>query len=105
MSDPDRLTLTRDTRHSDLVTAVLPAWLWSADGRRILWSNAVGAAMFGATPEALAQRRFDPKSPPAQQVARLAAALPADGTSRLERRSRGAHRHERHVDRGAHRDT
>jgi PAS domain S-box-containing protein len=86
MSDPDRLALTRDPRLADVATAASPAWLWSADGTRVLWSNAVGAAMFGgATPEALAQRRFNSKSPPAQQVARLAAALPADGASRLER--------------------
>ena len=25
-----------------------PAWLWSTDGSRILWANAVGAAIFGA---------------------------------------------------------
>src|SRR5262245_8061326 len=86
MSDPDRLILSRDPRLADVVTAASPAWLWSSDGRRILWSNAVGAAMFGGiTPKELSQRRFDPKSPPAQQVARLAAALPADGALRLER--------------------
>jgi hypothetical protein len=85
MSEPDRLALTRDPRLADVVAAASPAWLWSAAGTHILWSNAVGAAMFGAaTPEALAQRRFDLKSPPAQQVARLAAALPANG-ARLER--------------------
>src|SRR4051794_7957032 len=86
MSESDRLTLPRDPRLADVATAASPVWLWSADGTRILWSNAVGAAMFGAvTPEALSQRRFDPKSPPAQQVARLATALPADGALRLER--------------------
>ena len=32
----------------DHATSALPAWLWSADGSRILWANAVGAAIFGA---------------------------------------------------------
>jgi hypothetical protein len=74
-----------DPRLADLAVAALPAWLWTTDGRQILWANAVGAAMFGAAgPAALAQRRFDARHPAAQQVARLGASLPPQG-ARLER--------------------
>src|SRR6267154_310696 len=37
----------------------LPAWLWSADGTRILWTNLAGAHVFGAVDGAeLAPRNF-----------------------------------------------
>ena len=63
-----------------------PAWLWSADGARILWANPVGAAIFeAASPAAARDLRFDAKHPAAQQIARLAGTLPADGGWRLER--------------------
>jgi len=87
MSDTDHLAFLRDPRLADLGASPLPAWLWASDGSRILWANAVGAAMFGAaTVGALQQRPFEPKKhPAAQQVARLARALPTNGTARLER--------------------
>jgi signal transduction histidine kinase len=73
-------------RLAALATAEWPAWLWSADGSRILWANAVGAAIFGATTlSACANRRFSVTELPAAQVLRLAATLPSGGQERLER--------------------
>ena len=82
--------LPRDPRleiqFADHATSVAPAWLWSADGSRILWANAVGAATFGAVnPSETASRRFDLKHPAAVEIARLAATLPPAGQVRLER--------------------
>src|SRR5215470_7997710 len=87
MSDTDHLAFLRDPRLADLGASPRPAWLWELDATHILWANAVGAAMFGAaTVGALQQRQFEPKKhPAAQQVARLANALPAAGSARLER--------------------
>jgi signal transduction histidine kinase len=80
------LALLRDPRLAALATGIWPAWLWSADASRILWANAVGAALFGAADAiALAPRRFDVKNPAAAQVIRLAATLPSSGPPRLER--------------------
>ena len=68
--------LTRDPRLAPLATDATPAWLWTADGSRILWSNAAGAALFGETlPQALSDRRFDREHLAARDVARLADAL------------------------------
>ena len=54
------LALLRHPRLAALATSAWPAWLWSADGSRILWANAVGAAIFGAAnASACTQRRFD----------------------------------------------
>jgi signal transduction histidine kinase len=76
----------RHPRLASLATAEGPAWLWSADGSRILWANAVGAAIFGAdTSSACASRRFSVAEPAAAQVLRLAATLPSAGQERLER--------------------
>src|SRR5262245_28900121 len=72
-------------RLADLAFAPLPAWVWSQEGGRLLWANAVGAAMFGADSlAALASKQFDPRHPAVQQVARLASALP-EGATRLDR--------------------
>jgi PAS domain S-box-containing protein len=76
----------RDPRLAALATSAWPAWLWSADGTRILWSNAVGAAIFGATHvSAFGQRRFKPSDAAAAQVVRLGATLPSRSQERLER--------------------
>jgi signal transduction histidine kinase len=82
--------LPRDPRleiqFADHATSVAPAWLWSADGSRILWANAVGAATFGAANTSeTSSRRFDLKHPAAVEIARLAATLPPAGQVRLER--------------------
>ena len=76
----------RHPRLASLATAEWRAWLWSADGSHILWANAVGAAIFGATSSsACANRRFSINELPAAQVVRLAATLPSGGQERLER--------------------
>src|SRR5215469_5726597 len=76
----------RHSRIASLATAEWPAWLWSADGSRILWANAVGAAIFGAeTASACTNRRFSATEAPAAQVLRLAVTLPSGGQERLER--------------------
>ena len=64
----------------------LPAWLWSTDGSRILWANAVAAAIFGAADAVeMTQRRFAAKDQAAAEVLRLARTLPSSGQARLER--------------------
>jgi signal transduction histidine kinase len=81
--------LPRDPRLAALVadhaTSAAPAWVWSADGSRILWANAVAAALFGGEPAACGVRRFDSKHPAAAEIIRLATTLPADGQQRLAR--------------------
>ena len=63
-----------------------PAWLWRADGSRMLWANAVAAAVFDcASPAEAAALRFEAKHPAAAQIAKLASTLPQNGTPRLER--------------------
>ena len=76
----------RDPRIAPHALAATPAWLWAADGARILWANAAGAATFGEdSPRALGNRRFDPDHPIAREISRLATALPVAGTMQLAR--------------------
>ena len=71
---------------ADHATSPSPVWLWSADGSHIVWTNAVGAAVFGAADTCeSAERLFEPDHPAAVEIARLAATLPASGQARLER--------------------
>jgi PAS domain S-box-containing protein len=80
------LALLRHPRVAALATSAWPAWLWTADGSRLLWANAVGAAIFGAAnTSAAAQRRFDTKGASAALIVRLATTLPAAAQERLER--------------------
>ena len=75
-----------DPRLAVHATSPLPAWLWSIDGTRVLWANAVGARFFGAAnAAALAQKTFGPADSHRRQVAQLARRLPAGGAIRLER--------------------
>ncbi|GKQ56022.1 PAS domain-containing protein [Bradyrhizobium sp. Ce-3] len=75
-----------DVRLADHATSPLPAWLWSADGARILWANPAGAQVFGAANGAdLAKRSFGPADPHRRQVARLGPRLDGGGAVRLER--------------------
>ncbi|MGX7745644.1 PAS domain-containing protein [Rhodopseudomonas parapalustris] len=75
-----------DPRLAAHATRMLPAWLWSTDGSRILWANPVAARLFGAGNTAeLAGRTFGPADPHRRQVAQLAAKLPPSGATRLER--------------------
>ncbi|NWG25792.1 MAG: PAS domain-containing sensor histidine kinase [Pseudorhodoplanes sp.] len=81
-----RLAGLRDPRLAPHAASALPAWLWRADGSAILWANAAGAAIFGATRAAsIEDRAFDPEALPASQIARLGASLRHDGVARLER--------------------
>ena len=76
----------RDPRLAPLATSAWPVWLWSADGSRILWANAVGAAIFGAAHIGdFAERRFKANDTTAAQVVRLGATLPSRAQERLER--------------------
>jgi len=80
------LALLRHSRLAALATSAWPAWLWSADGSRMLWANAVGAAIFGAATTAECEpRRFTASDTLAAQIIRLAATLPSGSQERLER--------------------
>ena len=86
MSGPGfQLSLLRDGRLAPLATSALPAWLWRPDGTRIVWANATGAAVFGATSAAIGSRRFARGEPAADQIARIAASLSPGAAPRLER--------------------
>jgi PAS domain S-box-containing protein len=75
-----------DPRLAIYATSVLPAWLWSTDGQRILWCNPAGAAVFGASAgSALAGKAFGPADQHRRQVIRLSSTLPANGATRLQR--------------------
>lgn len=84
-SDP-LLTYIRDARLANHALSAAPVWLWAADGTRVLWANAAGAAVLGAaSPHALAERRMSAAHPLAAQVVRLAGTLPHADAPRLER--------------------
>jgi PAS domain-containing protein len=87
MNDAEfQLRAVGDPRLAVHATSALPAWLWSTDGTRVLWANAVGARLFGAdNSAALASRSFGPADAHRRQVAQLARRLPSTGTIRLER--------------------
>jgi len=75
-----------DPRLAVHAASALPAWLWSSDGTRILWANAVGARLFGAANSAeLAKKTFGPADSQRRQVAQLAGRLLPTGAVRLER--------------------
>src|ERR1700726_2526128 len=75
-----------DPRLAVHATSALPAWLWSIDGTRVLWANAVGARVFGAANgAALAHKVFGPADVHRRQVAQLARRLPSTGALRLLR--------------------
>jgi PAS domain S-box-containing protein len=76
----------RDPRLLPLATGAWPVWLWSVDGRRIIWANATGAAIFGAAGiGSLRERHFKAHDAAAAQVVRLGATLPSRAQERLER--------------------
>ncbi|HMM93224.1 histidine kinase dimerization/phospho-acceptor domain-containing protein [Bradyrhizobium sp.] len=87
MKDADSsLWAPSDPRLAAYAKSRLPAWLWTADGRQILWANAAGVRVFGASSAAeLAERAFGPADRHRRQVARLTNRLLAGGAIRLER--------------------
>jgi PAS domain S-box-containing protein len=75
-----------DPRLAVHVTGAHPAWLWSIDGRHVLWANPVAAQAFGAANAVeLARKNFGPADPHRRQVAQLANRLPLAGAMRMER--------------------
>ncbi|MBI5320892.1 PAS domain-containing protein [Bradyrhizobium sp.] len=87
MKDADFRALgASDPRLAAHADGVLPAWLWSADGTRILWANPAGVDAFGARGDAqLTETIFGPADPHRRQIAQLARHLNPDGTVRMER--------------------
>ena len=79
-------TSLHDARIAPHAAGHLPAWLWSADGERILFANAAGAAIFGGdNVSAVLQKHFEASHPAATQIARLNSTLKHDGAPRLEK--------------------
>ncbi|GAB2185789.1 PAS domain-containing sensor histidine kinase [Roseibium sp. LAB1] len=74
--DEQTLSFLELTAMDDLVQLVADkraAWLWSADGARILWANAAGAAFFSAqTVSDLASLTSLERSPARPHIARIA---------------------------------
>jgi signal transduction histidine kinase/PAS domain-containing protein len=80
------LGLLRDPRLAVLATSAWPAWLWSVDASRMLWANAVGAALFGASNVGeCVEKHIDVNKQVAGQIIRLSGTLPPGGAARLER--------------------
>ena len=87
-----------DPRLAVHATSAHPVWLWSADGKHVLWANPVGARLFGAANSAeLAAKDLRPRGcapPPGRATRQPPAALGRDaaGTAaRLRRAARHAH--------------
>jgi PAS domain S-box-containing protein len=75
-----------DPRLAAYAASRLPAWLWTSDGRQILWANPAGVRVFGAaSAAALTEKTFGPADRHRRQIARLAGRLLANGAIRLER--------------------
>ena len=75
-----------DPRLAPHATSTFPAWLWSSDGKHILWANPAGAATLGAAHATdLACKTFGPADQHRRQVAQLAGRLPLSGRPRMER--------------------
>src|SRR5690242_7600442 len=87
MSDADfKVPGASDPRLATHANGPWPAWLWSADGTRILWANPVGVDALGARDAAaLTAKIFGPADPHRRQIAQLAGRLNPDGAVRMER--------------------
>jgi PAS domain S-box-containing protein len=78
------LECLRDPRLSAHALSALPAWLWSADGTKILWANPTAAAILGEpSPADIIGRPVDPAI--ANQIANLATTMSAGAPARLAR--------------------
>ena len=87
MNDADfQLLSLRDPRLAERATDSAPAWLWTADGQKVLWANPAAVRIFNASnARELSERAVGPADQHRRQVAQLAQRLPADGATRLER--------------------
>src|SRR5262249_30787803 len=80
------LAIIRDSRLSPHVTSPVPAWLCSVGPPRSVSTTAGGAGLRGsASPATIARRSISPRDPLAVDLVRLAAGLPDNGATRLER--------------------
>jgi PAS domain S-box-containing protein len=75
----------RDPQLAALAASSQPAWLWQADGARILWANAAGVRVLGLGDAALSEKVFGPADQHRRQIAQLAAKLNPGGAMRMER--------------------
>ena len=81
-----QLLAISDPRLVAHATSAQPVWLWSIDGRHVLWANAVGADVFGAgNSAALVRKNLGPADAHRRQIAQLSGRLPRGGAARLER--------------------
>jgi len=87
MKDADfKVPGASDPRLAAHANGLLPAWLWSADGARILWANPAGLDVFGARDGAqLSEEIFGPADPHRRQIAQVARQLDPNGAVRMER--------------------
>jgi PAS domain S-box-containing protein len=87
MSDADfKVPGASDPRLAAHANGPWPAWLWSADGTRILWTNPLGVdALSARDAAALTAKIFGPADPQRRQIAQLAGRLNPDGAVRMER--------------------
>src|ERR1700760_3708782 len=87
MTKPEfQLLAMSDPRLAPSATSAHPVWLWSSDGKHVLWANPPGAANFGAAHASdLARKTFGPADQQRRQVAQLANRLPLTGAARMER--------------------
>lgn len=82
----EHLQFLRLPQVADIALSPMPAWLWSSDGDRLLWSNAAGARVFGHPDTATAiARGVKPADPHRRQIMPLARRLTAVNETRLER--------------------
>jgi PAS domain S-box-containing protein len=86
MTNPDlRLQLLRDPRLAPHVLSPMPVWVFSVAPRCVVWTNAAGAALFGAPDVAgLEGRAIAESDPLAAEIGRLSATLPGADAPRLE---------------------
>ena len=81
-----RLQLLRDPRLAPHVLSPMPVWVFGTTPPCVVWTNAAGATLFGATDVAVLMGRVIAVSDPlAAELARLGATLPRADAPRLER--------------------
>lgn len=77
-----RTRALRDPRLAAHAITARGAWLFARDGSELLWTNVAGAALLSISAPVAA---FTLPDEMREDIARLAARLPLDGTARLER--------------------